>query len=532
MKRTSVSLAIAAFFVAGILPVAAVFASAFFREGRFCLDAFEGVLANARQIGLFFDTAVFSSGVVALCMIVGGAMALLVAKTDIPFKGVIKKTSLVPLIVPSHVHAVAWIYLAGSNGPVTNAIGKIHPVAAETFSIYGMGGAVFVTGLHFFPIVFLLVSAGLQTSNRELEDAARLCSKPAAVFRSITLPLVAPHMIVSASIVAILCFSEYGVPSLLRVRVYAVEIMAAFGAFYDPGRAAALSAPIVAVCIVLGLACLKFLSGRSFANSGVRFGPDCFDHRLGAWKPFAVLFVLSVIGLSAVVPVAALLLQAGGTDAFVAAWETAREQIAASVSISLSAATATCFAGFILAYALCRWKGAWKRALEASLVTPFALPASIVAIGMIRIWNRPMTDAIYQSEIILAVAYMGMFAAPAAKIVEANMAQIGTAPEEAALLSGASWPKTMALILVPLCLPGIAVAWFAVYVFSMSELTAGLLLAPPGFETLQTRIYTLMHYGAGKIVAALCLFLIAAVVFPVSLLAWLCSIRDRRWRRS
>ena len=83
------------------------------------------------------------------------------------------------------------------------------------------------------------------------------------MFWRITVPLVAPSIVAAALVIFVLAVSEFGVPGVLRVRVYTTEIFTAFAALYDPGRAALLALPLLALCLAVAVVAVA-LHRRSF----------------------------------------------------------------------------------------------------------------------------------------------------------------------------------------------------------------------------------------------------------------------------
>jgi len=100
------------------------------------------------------------------------------------------------------------------------------------------------------------------------------------------------------------------------------------------------------------------------------------------------------------------------------------------------------------------------------------------------------------------------------RILAATVKQIDVHLEQAAALARPRWRTRVGRIVLPLAAPGLGLAWVVAFVFGMGELGATLLIVPPGWETLSLRIYGLMHYGAGELVAALCVVLILCGAVP------------------
>ena len=168
--------------------------------------------------------------------------------------------------------------------------------------------------------------------------------------------------------------------------------------------------------------------------------------------------------------------------------------------------------GGCIAYLIERLKG-----LTISLiaVVPFAIPATILGIGLIGVWNQAYIDVIYGSSLIILIAYVARFIPYASLVAVAGVSQVSLKLEEAALLAGSRWRRIMIKILIPLTRRHLMAAFFIVFILAFGELGTTLLVMPPGRETIPIKIYNLMHYGAEDLVTALCIILIG-LIFIIS----------------
>ena len=106
-----------------------------------------------------------------------------------------------------------------------------------------------VLGLVMYPLSMLATEVALRRIDGRLEEAALMVAAPTRVFWRITVPLAAPSIVAAGLVTFVLAVSEFGVPGVLRVRVYTTEIFTAFAALYDPGRATLLALPLLALCL-------------------------------------------------------------------------------------------------------------------------------------------------------------------------------------------------------------------------------------------------------------------------------------------
>ena len=110
---------------------------------------------------------------------------------------------------------------------------------------------IFVLTLAYFPFVALTTSSGLKSIDRNLEEVSLLSHGRWKTWSRITLPLIAPHIFAGAIFVFILSITDFGVPDILRVKVYPIEVFIQFSAFYNESAATTLSLPLVVVAFSL-----------------------------------------------------------------------------------------------------------------------------------------------------------------------------------------------------------------------------------------------------------------------------------------
>lgn len=159
----------------------------------------------------------------------------------------------------------------------------------------------------------------------------------------------------------------------------------------------------------------------------------------------------------------------------------------------------------------------------------FAVPSTIVGVGLIGLWNRAgMLGAVYGTHAMFVLVYLARFVPVAALILAANVRRVPVSHEEAAAVSGAGWSRTMVHVVLPQMKLGLLTAWVIVFVLAFGELGASVLVTPPGESTLPVRIYTLIANAPPAQVAALALMQAAVVSVPLALLGLGVAMQRRR----
>ena len=508
-----VGLAAALFAVSGVVPLAS-----------FLMTSLRGATAvfalDARQWGLLVNTAGLGVGTAVLATAIGAPLGLLFARASLPHKALLRVALAAPLLLPPYVVALAWTYLGSSRGLLATVAGY-DALAAWTYSL---PAAVLVLGLVTYPLSMLATEVALRRIDGRLEEAGLMVAAPRGVFWRITVPLVAPGIMAAALVIFVLAVSEFGVPGVLRVRVYTTEIFTAFAALYDPERAALLALPLLALCLVVAAMAAALLGDR-FVSA-----------RRGAATPGALRIkrshsLLASIGLVLVtalaLPIAVLVREALSSRSIAAVIGGSGEAIANSVRLATLGASAVVGIAMWLGYARARTTSRAGRLADIGLVVLFAVPGTLLGVGLIGVWNRPgPLGAVYGTDGMLVLAYLARLLPVAVLALAASSRTVPMSHEEAAAVSGAGWLRTMWRIVIPQMRLGLIAAWLIAFVLAFGELGVSILVAPPGETTLPIRIYTLVANAPSSSVAVLALLQAGIILGPLAALGAILAHRE------
>lgn len=494
------------FAAAVLLPLAQLAGAALWADGRLELSPWRELLLTASQWRLLRNSLLLAGGATGVALLLGLPYALLCQKTNLWGRRVFGLAYLAPLLIPPYLQAIAWNRLLAADGPINGALMGALELAAPPLNACSLPGAVFVLGLAYFPFVTLLVSSGLNSVDRGVEEAALLRGGAFRTLTRITLPLVRPHILAGAIFVFVFAIIDFGVPDILRVRVYPIEIFIQFSALYDERAAIMLGLPLLVITTILVAWQARLMRGRSyvsFASGGVRRYP------LGRAAGLGLLFCLTTLTLAVLAPVVVLARTAGSLSVCWQTLLTSWDQIAFSFGVAAAGAAAMTVLAFVLAHAMVRSSGWRGTALDYLTQLPFAVPPMLLGLGLIKTWNRPVTDWLYGSALIIVIGYLAHFIPFAVRAVYASLRQLNPALEEAGWLARSNRFAVTARITLPLISPGLLTGFFIGLVLSLGELGTTLLVIPPGLATLPIKLYNLIHYGAEAAVAALALILLA-----------------------
>jgi iron(III) transport system permease protein len=475
-------------------------------------------LWDTRLPELLQSTIVLAVAVSALTALIGGGMAWLVVRTDLPLRGLWSVVLAVPLVVPPYVGAIVYIAILGPRGWLYDWTD-----GSFTFpEFYGFRGATLVLTLFTYPYVFLTTSAALRRFNPAFLDAAAVSGASGwRRFVTVTIPLARPAIVAGVMLVALYVLSDFGTVSLLRERTFTQEIYRQLTGRFDRSAAAALSSVLVGMTMIL-------LFSQTALQGKARYYQDAATWRpaplveLGWWKWPALAAVVTVASLALFIPIGTLIYWTieGARDDSTATriWSTSTGGLAGyawnSIWSAGAAATIAALLALIVASLRARHPGAVSGAIEKVSQSGYALPGVIVALSLIFLLNN-YVPIVYGTVLAVILAYVLRFFPQAYQSTSSAYLQVSPAVEDAARTMGRPpWRATLE-VTVPLMAPGIVTGWALVFITALKELPATLLLRPAGFDTLPVRIWIQSSEGVFTLAAPAALLLIACSMVPM-----------------
>ena len=486
LTPTSLPLRIASFVVAAVcsLPVVVVVLKAFESGPGQAFD-----LVWRPRVGELLGNTVWL--VVLTCTItavLGVASAWLVERTTLPGAGFWRVALVAPLAVPAFVNSFAW--------------------ASFLPSLEGRTGAVLVTSLSYFPFVFLPVAAVLRSMDQGLEEAARsLGLGPWRAFFRVSLPQVRPALLGGVLLVALHLLSEFGALAMLRYPTFTTAILDQFEVAFDNKSGSVLAVVLIMLALTFLTIELLVRGTRRHARVGTGTIRRPAPARLGHATPLALLGLGALTILALGVPgwsIVRWLLKTGDSmepiSLLPTLWSTLR--------FALLAAVITTVAAFPVAWLLARSRTWLAVAVERVTYVASSLPGVVVALALITLsiqYVRPL----YQTTAVLIVAYVILFIPRVMVAIRAAIAQTPPELAEASRVLGSGPLATFFRVQLPLTLRGTLAGFALVFIAVSTELTATLLLAPTGTDTLATAFWSasgsLDYPGAAPYAAAMVL---------------------------
>lgn len=493
--------------------------------------------ADQRTLRLAANTLWLCGLVVAISVPLGTALAVMLARTDLPGRRGLAVLLAGLLLLPLYLQTAAWQAGFGTMGWFSLTFSA--PVLLE-----GWPGAVWVHAVAGLPWVTLIVSAGLIYIPRELEEAALMDGSPGQVLRRVTLRRAWAAVGVAALWVAVSTASEITVTDLFQVRTYAEELYVEFAIGGEPGQPPLGAIGSTAVVALLVVAALALAAGmgplvrhatQQSALGGLVFG-------LGRWRWPAALVVALVVLAVVGVPLASLAWKAG-VEVRQSGLERTREwSLAKCLSIVATSplryqrplfwsAILGCLAAStaVVAAVGLAWAGRRQglRALPALVLAALSLavPGPLVGLGLIWVLNSPDLDWtawLYDRSIAAPWAALTVRAfPPALLIVWQALASVPDDQVDSAALEGAGRMGIVRRVVLPQRLAALGVAWLIALAVALGELGASILVVPPGVVTLSIEVFNLLHGGYEDEVAGICLAVFAGCQLMACIVVWL-----------
>ena len=455
-------------------------------------------------------------------------------RTNTPFKKLFFALSIIPLVIPSILFTVSWIMLASPKiGILNKVLQGIFDTDTVFFDIYTMPGMMWVDGLHYSPMAFLLMTAAFRSMDPSLEESAMMSGASVLqIARRITLKLAWPAALGSLLILFVRAIESFEVPALLGlpvgIQVYTSSIYQAIHQYPSQVGLAAAYAVTLLLITSVGIYMQSRLSsqGSKFSTvTGKGFRPRTMD--LGRWRYLtAALFILYFV---MIVLLPFLVLVWSSLQRFYSApsWAALSRislnsyrtildypQFASTVlnSLFLAITTATLIMLFsaVISWIVIRTKipGRWILDNLASL--PLVFPGLVLGLS-IMICYLYIDIGVYGTIWILLIAYITRFLPYGMRYNSTSMLQIHKELEESAAMSGASFGRTFRRVILPLLKPGLLAGWIYVLIVSIRELSSSILLYSPGTEVVSIMIWELWQNGQYVELSALGVMLIIAL---------------------
>ncbi|MFQ5862581.1 MAG: ABC transporter permease [Candidatus Brocadiales bacterium] len=482
---------------------------------------YKEVFTDYKTALVFLNSLLLAFLTTVLSAILGIFTGFLFGKTDLPLKGIYRALFLLPFIIPSYVYGLAWANLLGKTGLLNNLLSGVPFLTADMVSnfMYSVFGGATVLGLSFFPIMMLITEGSLARVGTHMEEGGLIFEGRGKVIMNVLFPLASPGIFSGMLVVFILTLSEFGVPFLLDIKVLTTQIFTQFSAFYNEKVAVALSIPLVCITVSLMVIERIYLKGKSFEALGRSADTRTYKYLLGWWKIPCIIACSTILAVVVVFPLATLVMDSWSLDAYKKAVLLTRQSIINTLVLGAVGASLVTLLGLAMGYFSEKARLYLGKGMEFSMVVLFAVPATVIGVGLIRLWNRPdgLFQFVYGSFIIIIIGYIARFAPIAARTMADSYKQVPNHLADAAIVAGTGWWGLMGKIFIPLVGSGIMITWLLSFIFCVGEIGTTILVYPPGYETLPIALFTVMANSPTDVVAAISVLFVVMVLVPVGI---------------
>lgn len=518
-------------------------------------EATTGLIAPDVLWAPVVNTLVTGGIAAVIALALGGVLAWIVVRTDIPGRGWLKPALTLSYVVPSFSLALAWETLFknpdfGGRPGLMAAVFGIEPAAWVSNGPFPI---IVTLALHYFPFAFLLASGALVGLNAEVEEQASILgASKAQIIRRISLPLLAPAMAAAFILIFAKTLGTFALPWLLGAPIQYHTIASRIFSSLALGLDAMAYILSIVLIVITGIA--LFVSSRMVGRNEKRYqtiGGKGFRGRqtpLGPWRWPVFGAVLSVVLAAGVLPLALLAWQSlmlvtgqygldnltlhfwtGASDPAIAngepgviwndailgaTWNTLR--------LALIASAAAALLGLLIGYIIVRERGSLvARGLEQVSFLPFLFPGLALAAMYLTMFSVPQgpVPALYGTFFLLVLLCTVDRLPYGVRTGAGAVMQIGTELEEAATLQGAGWWTRFRRIAAPLAASGVVAAFMVCFVGIMRELSLIVILVTPETRVLMSLGLTYSTEGFAQMASAIIL-IVTALTLVGEYLVW------------
>jgi len=445
-------------------------------------------LWSARIPELLWNTLSLALLVALLSVFLGVPTAWIIARMNFPGRTVAIWLMLLPLTIPTYVFAHIYTILMDDDGWLGLAWHWIFGEASPIPDISHVFGVASILTLAGFSYIFLLVRASLSHSTKDLEEAARIQgASTSVVFYLINLPLMRPAIAAGLAVIVLHVLSDFGAVSMLRYQTFTLSIYTQMSGRMDYNAAAGLSFILILLSLTF-LVLERFFRRRQRFYTGaqtkfVQRRETSIKERVFIW-----LWLGSISLFSFILPLIWML------DWSLAAWRD--DLINAdfwsyclnSGVISFVTASLVLVIAFPIAFYHTRRHSRLSQTYLHLSSVGFALPGPVIALGVLA-FVLAQLPIVYGTFAALLIAMIIRFLPLAIQSQEAALQQLTPSVEEAGRVLGAGPIENLRRVVLPIVRGGMASAWVLVFIDTLKELPATLILRPTGFDTLPIRIW-------------------------------------------
>ncbi|WP_394064800.1 ABC transporter permease [Alcaligenes sp. WGS1538] len=492
------------------------------------LHGFRTFFEEPRYVEAFFNTVKLGAISTVGTLLLGAPLAYVVARYDFPGKGIVAILPLTTIVLPDIVVSQAWLMLLGNNGVVRLALESI---GVDLPSFYGWFGMSYVLILNDYTYVYIGMLAALKAVDGTIEEAAvNLGASSLKRALSVTFPVLMPALLVNAMIVFTLAVDNFSIPMILGGQVDVLSSLT-YTTFLSEMSGNPTMQGVLAVVSVVLVGAVLFIQKRVVERKTYHMQQGRAPRPVRAQGLSAVLLTVGavlfvtfslipafIVILGAFTKASGPVMQYGTftLDNMERALRYAPEPILNSLMLASTATVAgTCFAT-VASYLIVKKRLFMVTALDYMVMLPLAISGTVLGIALIQTYNSGML-VLTGTWVIMAGAYFVRKVPFSIRSASASLYSIPDSIEEASINLGVSPFRSFFKVVLPLMKPAILGAAILMWVTSLAEISATIVLYYGGMETMPIQMFRQIDAGFLARASAYGVILMVVILVPIYL---------------
>ncbi len=509
--------------------------------GPLTLANFIEAYSDLATYQVLINTLLFSVGAVAVALLFAVPLVWLLMRTDIPFKNTFYVFMTVGILIPVFLRTIAWILLLSPRiGLLNQWLQQIIGLDKPPLSLYNIPGMAFIQGVSFVPGAFFMLAAAYRSMDPSLEEAAYTAGVgKLRTFFKINIPITLPAIAAVMVYLFMTAIAVFEVPAIIGLPARILVLSSLIYTSTTPatglpsyGMAGAYGAVMLALGLILAYFYVRLVKqGKKYTViTGRGYRPK--EIALGRWKWPAIAFVLLYLSMEVFIPFLVLLwtsllphLQLPSAAALstitmknylnIPDYAGARPFINTAI-LMFGVPTGAMILSVLISWVVVRTQVNFRGLLDTVAFLPHAMPSILLAVGLgyLGLAYRNIFP-LYGTIFIIMIAHIINWIAYGTRTTNSVMIQVHRELEEAGKVSGASTPRVLWRIILPLIAAGVFNSWIWIGMLSYREVTMALTLFTRHSVVVSTIVF--QFWGSGWIpeVSALGVVLIIFAVIVV-----------------
>ena len=498
------------------------------------LDNFTGLVRYAH---IFGNTLLVAALATVLAVVVGFTMGWILSRTNVPGRAAFEQLMAMPYYVTPLMGALAWALIASPSSGFVNQLWRALGGEGHVVDINTPGGIAWVMALFEGSVAFVMIGAVMKSMDPAMEEASQvLGAGRLRTMLRITLPLVLPGVLGAAVFVFAEMLGSFSAALVLGLpnRFYVVTTaMYQLVSQYPPRfpTAAAMGVSLFVVMFAMVWIYRRIVSRGTYVTiTGKAFRPRVMDVGGLRWPFLAVC--IAYLAVAVILPVLTITYASfqhlttampRAANFTLVNYKTALslDAVGSALGNSLILGLATASLGVLLmgflSWLIYRSRLPGAGVIEYILMFPQAVPRLVFAFGMLWAWLI-FPIPIYGTLWLLLIAYLTVFLPLGLRTISGVILQIDRSLEESAQMCGATWGYRLRTVTMPLLKPGLIAAWLLLFIASVRELGASILLMGPKAKVITPAIVESWFSASTELTAAMAALQTLAVVAALVIL--------------